>query len=702
MIVTVQPTDGSYSVEEPATGWTFSGAVDQRVSPPQTKSGSDRIGKYTSVCFDWEDKGPVSGEIRGYLDRPAVIFILTCKSARSAAPGAFPRLTTPKQLHSFGYTSSVFAPHSFKGGTASSPWLMFDSSDKAVIVSPAANFMTADIRRDKQNNLACGLNSKLANLPDGFTHQTLLVPGDSIHQAWDRWGTMMTDLTGKARPANDQTPELRQLGYWTDNGATYYYNFDQSGNYQNTLLDVAAAYHKLNIPLAYMQLDSWWYIKSTTSSNGKAGDLVKNKKLPESTWNCYGGLMDYVAHPDVFPQGLRAFDQQVAMPLITHNRWIDLKSPYREKYKISGVGAVDPKWWDDITDYLKAADVIVYEQDWLNEIFNNSPEFSSTTTAGDLFMDNMARATKQRGMRMQYCMELPQHYMQGSKYDNLTSVRVAGDRFERNKWESALYTSQLASALGEWPWVDTFNSAETANLILATLTAGPVGFGDPIDKIDAKNIATCIRSDGVIVKPDTAIVPLDQVYLSDAGDKKSPMIAAAFTDHGTHRTAYVFGFPRSATQKNIAFRPADLGISTDAWVFEPATGKGVSIRAGEKFEAGFADENPKKAWSYLVVAPVGPSSIALLGDAGKIASMGKKRVSNVDEAPDHLTATLAFASGEGPITLHGFAFEKPVVTAVRGSVEPVYFDSNTPRVSSRGEADRRRRGSAVRGEVKTS
>jgi hypothetical protein len=192
------------------------------------------------------------------------------------------------------------------------------------------------------------------------------------------------------------------------------------------------------------------------------------------------------------------------------------------------VAAVDPKWWDDITDYLKSSGVTVYEQDWLNEIYAHSPEFASTTTAGDLFTDNMARATRERGMHMQYCMGTPHYYMQGSKYDNLTSVRVAGDRFERSKWDRALYTSHMATSLGEWPWVDTFDSVETPNMILATLTAGPVGVGDAMDRIDVKNIAMCIRADGVIVKPDTAIVPLDRTYIADAGEKNRVFISRSW------------------------------------------------------------------------------------------------------------------------------------------------------------------------------
>ena len=54
----------------------------------------------------------------------------------------------------------------------------------------------------------------------------------------------------------------------------------------------------------------------------------------------------------------------VGLPLVTHNRWIDSQSPYHQKYAISGVAAVDPKWWDDIADYLHHADVQTYEQDW--------------------------------------------------------------------------------------------------------------------------------------------------------------------------------------------------------------------------------------------------------------------------------------------------------------------------------------------------
>ena len=48
---------------------------------------------------------------------------------------------------------------------------------------------------------------------------------------------------------------------------------------------------------------------------------------------------------------LAAFQKSIDLPLITHNRWIDPASPYHEHYKISGIAAVDPKWWDHIAAY---------------------------------------------------------------------------------------------------------------------------------------------------------------------------------------------------------------------------------------------------------------------------------------------------------------------------------------------------------------
>ena len=35
---------------------------------------------------------------------------------------------------------------------------------------------------------------------------------------------------------------------------------------------------------------------------------------------------------------------------------------------------------------------------------------------------------------MQYCMASPRHFMQSSKYSNLTTIRTSADRLGRDRW----------------------------------------------------------------------------------------------------------------------------------------------------------------------------------------------------------------------------------------------------------------------------
>jgi hypothetical protein len=309
-------------------------------------------------------------------------------------------------------------------------------------------------------------------------------------------------------------------------------------------------YRQEGIPIRYLQLDSWWYSKSRTDPDGRTGQRV-NDRLPDEAWSRFGGLLEYRAHPRLFPDGLAEFQSQVGLALITHNRWIDPASPYHERYRISGFAALDPAWWRDTMAYLSAANVVTYEQDWLNVIYDHSPQLAADPAAGSAFTDRMANAAREAGLTLQYCMPQPRHFLQGARYQNLTSIRVSGDRLERGKWDAFLYTSRLASALEIWPWTDVFMSREADNLLLATLSAGMVGIGDPLGEEDRAGLLRAVRADGVIVKPDTPLVPLDAMYTASAG---GPMLAAAHTAHGALRSSYVFAYDRGREGVGAACR----------------------------------------------------------------------------------------------------------------------------------------------------
>ena len=95
--------------------------------------------------------------------------------------------------------------------------------------------MTASTAWGPNGELSSGISPAILALPQGFEHRTLLVVEKAIDLAFDTWGHALTALGGKTRPANDADVSLNQVGYWTGNGATYYYHMADSMSYEQTL-----------------------------------------------------------------------------------------------------------------------------------------------------------------------------------------------------------------------------------------------------------------------------------------------------------------------------------------------------------------------------------------------------------------------------------------------------------------------------------
>lgn len=667
--------NGNYWIGLKNPAWSFSGSVGEAVQNAAVGRGRDSIGDYRQINFKWQEgKLPMTGEIRLYDEKPLALFSDKCGIATEMPPSPFPAFTNLlENLHTFSYRQDTFAPPQFAANDCSTPWLLFDDQDHALVISPASHFMVASMIGDGRQQMASGFNPKLRNLPAGFAQQTLMAFGDGINATWDLWGKTLTGLEGTKRPGNEADTVLKYFGYWTDNGATYYYNYETNKGYAGTLQSLVEHYRQEHIPIHYLQLDSWWYYKTLAGPDGKIGK-TKNAKLPEGEWNRYGGLLEYKAHPFLFPDGLAAFQKSIGLPLVTHNRWIDPASPYHQKYKISGVAAVDPKWWADITAYLKSCGVTTYEQDWCDRIYKYSPAFSSNVDTAETFLNDMAVACRKKGITMQYCMPYPCFFLQGASYGNLTTIRTSDDRFNPDHWHDFLYDSRFASALGIWPWADVFNSTETNNLILATLSAGPVGVGDAIGAEDKANIFKAVRADGVIVKPDAPIVPLDQSYIAEAQNGEAPLIAGTFTDHGGIKTEYLFAFNQpGADIGQVQFTPAELGFTGPVYVFNYFPGNGRYLTPEKTFSTALNKGEP----AFYIVAPVGRSGIAFLGDQGKFVSTGKQRIASIQDEPGSLTVKVIFAASETSVTLHGYAAVAPKVTVTSGQAGPVEYDADS-------------------------
>ena len=129
------------------------------------------------------------------------------------------------------------------------------------------------------------------------------------------------------------------------------------------------------------------------------------------------------------------------------------------------------------------------------------------------------------------------------------------------------------------------------------------------------------------------------------------MIGATYSDHAAGRTAYVFAYSQSQTAgAAVRFTPAKLGVQGPALVSDVFGGGATQVADGAEFSGTLGPGGV----SYYILAPVGSSGIALLGDQGKFVSLGQQRVAAVKDEPGRLTAEIILAEGDGPVVLHGY------------------------------------------------
>jgi hypothetical protein len=638
---------GAYVITSVSALGNFGGSVGQPASNIAVNSGADNLGSYAEISFNYTSSNNAAhlGAIRQYNNQAVILFTDTYLSP-STNDLNFPHFTNyPVRPYYLNY-GGLFGLHNFGTMFADSPWLFFDTNYNCYMISPATNFLYANNFKAADNSIYCGIDPAITNFPAGFSHRTMLVIQTGINRTFETWGRAITSLTGKTRVANDAAVELNKLGYWTDHGGTYYYNYDSSKGYIGTLLAVRDEFNSKGVPLGYMQLDSWWYPKGNAQ-----------------------GIYLYVGSQAIFTNGLAAFQQQLGLPLITHSRWIDTTSPYRAQYVFSGGVSIDNGFWVNIMSSIQNAGVVTYEQDWL--AVNAVP--LENLTDPPAFLNDMSAAAAANGINMQYCMPFPRHYMQGAQYNNLLTMRVCGDRFSSNDWDDFLFDSRFVSALGAWPWCDVFMSSEERNLVLSTLSGGIVGPGDALGAVSAVNLSKAARPDSVLVKPDAALLPIDRAYVIDVQGQNLPLICSTHTDHNGFTNYYVYTYARNSSIPGNSFTPAELGMTGTAFVYDYFNQIGTIVSNTSSFAYNTTMPDNNVGGSYFIVVPIGPSGIAFLGDTNKYVMLGKKRIPRLSDN-GVVQATVVFAAGESSVTVSGYAPTMPYVNALGGSVNSLAYD----------------------------
>jgi hypothetical protein len=119
--------------------------------------------------------------------------------------------------------------------------------------------------------------------------------------------------------------------------------------------------------------------------------------------------------------------------------------------------------------------------------------------------------------------------------------------------------------------------------------------------------------------------------------------------------------------------PGTFGIGSAAYVYDVTHKAGVLLPAGQPYRGSLEGSQ----YSFVIIAPIGPSGIAFLGDEDKIAATGKQRIADIHESAASLSVTVLTAPGDPVVKLHGYADAAPACQLADGKTASVVYDAGT-------------------------
>ncbi|KAK7102674.1 uncharacterized protein [Littorina saxatilis] len=629
--------------------------------------GSDHFGRYTLYNFQYQAASSrINTNIRVYEDRPFVYFSQNYETGAKGTQAAnvehtisgFPsfrvqEVTTQKEplgylayggIHTgdTGKQLGIFSPSGLNitDGLDFGPIALFDGSGDALVISPANNFMSVSnwvIKDGDTNTLSYGIMGGVHTVPVQFGVEFLVYYCSlGVNQAFEGWGGHLRDRYGRTDKFVNDDLSINYLGYWTDNGAYYYYLTEPQKTYQQTILDVKANADQLDIPYKYVQYDSWWYYRGNTN-----------------------GVKTWVARPDIFPDGFVYLYKNLGLPTVAHNRYWANDTTYAKanggQYNFileSSTGRAvpnDQKFWDDLLRNASSWGLITYEQDWLNAEFDGVIEpLHSDVTLGDTWLTQMASAAAKNKMTIQYCMAGSRHIMHALQTPVVTQARASMDYHPgRDQWKIGV-SSIFSYAMRIAPFKDNFWSTSDqpgnkykqtepspeTQVIVSVLSTGPVGPSDRIGYSNVSLIMRCCNAEGLILKPSKPATAIDdQIYQTALGSNYNGANGEVWTTYsavGGLRFGIIF-VPNITGQYSITPTKAGFNMTKNQLaVFEAHDTRTMAKFSEEQplHISGCVPSTPCIYHATPLLTQYPP--VFLLGELTKVVPVSPQRVTSID------------------------------------------------------------------------
>lgn len=448
---------------------------------------------------------------------------------------------------------------------------------------------------------------------------------------------------------------LNHLGYYTDNGAYYYYMTETNKTYEETIIDMKQYALSQNIPFRYLQLDSWWYYKGI-------GNGVKN----------------WTVMPSIFPNGIEYVYEQTQWPIVGHNRYWASDTTYATQnggtwnFIIEGVLALPTQreFWDYLMQSSKTWGLITYEQDWLyTQIMGMNATLADPNLSRNWLMQ-MGQAATDAGLTIQYCMPYPRHALQSLELSAVNQIRASDDYHPDNsQWHIGI-SSILAYALGLAPskdnfWTTTVQPGNPYNLqedypelesAIATYSLGPVGPSDKIGYANRDLIMKSCTADGTLLQPSRPATTLDTVMIQRAfANHDLGELWATYTQledkywHWDHIIAMNMNTDYHLLPQDLTDPQADTNVQRVAYTIGTDTNIDINNLVVVSFDAN--SPIPLKAcqradFQLWHTAPVFSNDMILFGELNKWVPVSAERFSQVSVTSKTLSMILSGSAQE--------------------------------------------------------
>lgn len=472
--------------------------------------------------------------------------------------------------------------------------------------------------------------------------------------------------------------------------------FSTAGGMAERALKLMADYFRdQNIPIAYYQLDAWWYEMPCSCAGRCCGATgVGAPKCEVVSNSC---IMNFTANQTYFPEGLANLSQYIDAGFnMYHHLFCDGNAYEKAGYTFDNAYVVPTqslRFYREIFAQGLAQNQVAFEIDYLSR-YAAIPSQRSNLTAASQWLKGMADAAAEAHLPIQYCMQYPRHILESALCPAVTQARASTDFDSPLNFFDFGHIALLNVALELRPSKDNFRSKACTQCnfgsrtnvemeaMLACHSRGPVGISDGPGESDVDLIRRMITTKGTILMPSRSMFAIDAHYAKEASRRPdgevwasqtvlNSTVSAATQQFATHFILAVGN--KDSSGGGYTLRRGDLRLSSDApylmrrWAPDAEHGcteNGVAVlcaatwlnsSAGPRLALLPQNQSDAAQWNNSSrpfthelwgVYPVLGDGFVLLGELGKYVGVSETRFGTVTVTPSEMVVQVSGDPGE--------------------------------------------------------